>query len=60
MNIQVANKHMIPTKNLNYVDSKVVSEEQLNALISRNPIFCADKSIYSNIDGGYTVTALGT
>jgi hypothetical protein len=58
MNIQVSRKQAMPTQNLDYVDSKVVSEEQLNALISRNPIFCADKSIRSNTDGGYTVTSL--
>jgi hypothetical protein len=60
MNIQVVRKQVLPADNLDYVDSKVVTEEQLNALIFRNPIFCADKSIRSNTNGGYTVTSLVT
>lgn len=60
MNIQVARQQELPVQHLDYVDSKVVTEEQLNALISRNPIFCADKSIRSNTDGGYTVTSIVT
>lgn len=60
MKLQVARKQVLPAQNLDYVDSKVVSEEQLNALISRNPIFCSDQSIRSNTEGGYTVTSLMT
>ena len=58
MNIQVATKQVMSAKDLSYVDTKIVTEEQLNALIARNPIFCADKSILSNIEGGYTVISL--
>ena len=58
MNIQVARKQVMSAEVLGYVDTKIVTEEQLNALIARNPIFCADKSIFSNIEGGYTVISL--
>ena len=58
MNIQVARKQVMTAEDLGYVDTKIVTEEQLNALIARNPIFCADKSILSNIEGGYTVISL--
>ena len=58
MNIQVESKQVISAEDLDTVDTKIVSEEQLNALIARNPIFCADKSILSNIEGGYTVISI--
>ena len=60
MNIQVARKQVLPAENLGYVDAKIVTEEQLNALVARNPIFCVDKSIRSNTDGGYTITSFVT
>ena len=60
MNIQVARKQVLAAESLGYVDAKIVTEEQLNALIARNPIFCSDKSIRSNTDGGYTVTSFVT
>ncbi len=60
MNIQVSNKQVIRAENLNYLDSKTVTEEQLNALIARNPIYCADKSIISNNEGGYTIISFTT
>ena len=52
INIQVARKQVVSAEYLGYVDTKMVTEEQLNALIAWNPIFCADKSILSNIEGG--------
>ena len=60
MNIQVTRKQVPPAENLGYVDAEILTEEQLNALIARNPIFCSDKSIRSNTDGGYTVTSFVT
>ena len=44
-----------PTKNKEHASTRDVSEEQLNALISRNPIFFADKAITSNETGSYTI-----
>ena len=58
MNLQVARKQVMSSEVLGYFGTKIVTEEQLNALIARNPIFCADKSIFSNIEGGYTVISL--
>ena len=58
MNIQVVRKQVMSSEDLGYVDTKIVTEEQLNALIARNPNFCADKSILSNIEGGYTVISI--
>ena len=43
------------TKNKEHANKRDVSEDQLNALISRNPIFFADKAITSNDTGSYTI-----
>ena len=55
MNVQISRKQVIPAQELENVNSRIVSEEQLNALVSRNPIFCADKTVYYNTDGSYVI-----
>tara|TARA_B100001093_G_scaffold415651_1_gene406135 strand:- start:189 stop:371 length:183 start_codon:yes stop_codon:yes gene_type:complete len=55
MNVQISRKQVMPAQELENVVSRIVSEEQLNALVSRNPIFCADKTIHYNTDGGYVI-----
>ena len=49
----MANSDLI--KNKEHANKRDVSEDQLNALISRNPIFFADKAITSNDTGSYTI-----
>ncbi len=46
------------TNKTEHATKRDVSEEQLNALISRNPIFFADKAITSNDTGSYTIVQM--